>query len=82
MVYGNQRLLDEHGRLRLDAREMEASIQKETLSLMNKHDNESIFALPGTTMFINEFYRIHGFRVLPDDNIEVDLNQLALLQPK
>ena len=82
MVYGNQRLLDEHGRLRLDAPEMETSIQKETLSLMNKHDNESIFALPGTTMFINEFYRIHGFRVLPDDNIEVDLNQLALLQPK
>jgi hypothetical protein len=49
---------------------------------MKQHDNETIFNLPGTKMFIEEFYRIHGFKVLPDDNIDVDLIQFALLQPK
>jgi enoyl-[acyl-carrier protein] reductase/trans-2-enoyl-CoA reductase (NAD+) len=82
MVYGDARILDNEGRLRLDAPEMEPRIQEETLQLMKRYDNETIFNLPGTKMFIEEFYRIHGFHIINDDQTDVDMPQLAQLTLK
>ena len=82
MVYGDARILDNEGRLRLDAPEMEPRIQEETLQLMKRYDNETIFNLPGTKMFIEEFYRIHGFHIINDDQTDVDMTHLAQLTLK
>lgn len=83
MVYGNKRNVDTEGRLRLDAPEMEPSIQKETSLLMSKYESEQIFKLKGMQLFIEEFYRIHGFG-FPEVDYEKDvpLESLSLLQPK
>ncbi len=74
MVYGNKRIVDEAGRLRLDKSEMESIIQKETEILMHDYANEKLFKLTGTKMFLNEFYQINGFDVDGinyDDDIEI-----------
>jgi enoyl-[acyl-carrier protein] reductase/trans-2-enoyl-CoA reductase (NAD+) len=73
MVYGSKRVVDAEGRIRLDARELTDSIQQETLKLMEVYDNEKLFSLNGTQMFISEFYQIHGFGIAGVNEIE-DVN--------
>ena len=77
MVYGSKRVVDAEGRIRLDARELTDSIQQETLKLMEVYDNEKLFSLNGTQMFISEFYQIHGFGIAGvNENEDVNLDTL------
>lgn len=69
MVYGNKRITDDLGRIRLDHLEMEEAIQKETIHMMETLSDEALFALEGTKVFIKEFHQIHGFKF---DNINYD----------
>jgi enoyl-[acyl-carrier protein] reductase/trans-2-enoyl-CoA reductase (NAD+) len=79
MVYGNKRILDEKGRLRLDHQEMQDDIQNETQKLMNSLDDQSILDLNGTKEFLKEFYQINGFNMDGVDyEKDVDLDQLIL----
>jgi enoyl-[acyl-carrier protein] reductase/trans-2-enoyl-CoA reductase (NAD+) len=79
MVYGNKRILDEKGRLRLDHQEMQDDIQNETQKLMNSLDDQSILDLNGTKEFLKEFYQINGFNMDGVDyDKDVDLDQLIL----
>lgn len=83
MVYGQKRILDNQGRIRLDHLEMDEHIQKETIHFMTTLNDEALFSLGGTKEFIQEFYHIHGFRY---DNIdydkEVNLDDLSYLTLK
>ncbi len=83
MVYGQKRLVDEQGRIRIDHYEMDPQVQKEIDQLASQLENEKIFSIEGTRMFINEFYQIHGFN-LPNVNYQEDVNleTLSLLEPK
>lgn len=83
MVYGQKRILDAEGRIRLDHLEMQDDIQKETIYLMQNLTEKELFELHGTQLFIREFHQIHGFGYDHIDyDQEIDLDQLSLLQPK
>jgi enoyl-[acyl-carrier protein] reductase/trans-2-enoyl-CoA reductase (NAD+) len=69
MVYGDGRIVDDQGRIRLDHREMDPEIQERTASMMNHLDDQAILALPGTQHFLEEFFQINGFRI---DGIDYD----------
>jgi enoyl-[acyl-carrier protein] reductase/trans-2-enoyl-CoA reductase (NAD+) len=80
MVYGNNRIVDEQGRIRLDHKEMDPTIQQETDALMNSLDDETVFELPGTKTFTEEFYHINGFHIEGVDyeaDIDIDAYQEA-----
>lgn len=79
MVYGNKRLLDEKNRIRIDHHEMDEQTQKETVKFLNKYQDDSIFDLDGTNLFIKECYQINGFEH-PEVSYEaeVDLEQLMM----
>lgn len=83
MVYGGKRIVDDQKRIRLDHLEMDPEIQKETIYMMENLSEKELFELKGTKLFINEFYRIHGFGF---DGInydaDTDLDALAELQPE
>jgi enoyl-[acyl-carrier protein] reductase/trans-2-enoyl-CoA reductase (NAD+) len=83
MVYGDKRLADEKGRLRIDAYEMDDATQLAIQNLSQQYQGTSIFSLEGTQQFIDEFYQINGFRI-PGVNYEedVDLSTLSLLEPQ
>lgn len=83
MVYGNQRITDDHARIRLDHLEMDPVIQKETIHMMHTLDEKSLFELKGTQRFLDEFYQIHGFRYDDVDyDQDLDLEVLAKIEPK
>jgi enoyl-[acyl-carrier protein] reductase / trans-2-enoyl-CoA reductase (NAD+) len=83
MVYGTKRLLDEKGRIRIDHLEMDANVQKEIDALAKTLENEKIFGLPGTKMFVDEFYQIHGFNIPGVDyTADIDLEAFGKLEPK
>ena len=83
MVYGKKRIIDGMKRIRLDHLEMDEKIQHETAELMNLHDDESLFDLPGTKRFLKDFYQIHGFELEGIDyDADVDIEKLSLLQPE
>ncbi len=69
MVYGNDPVIDDENRIRIDHYEMDKTVQKETINLMNTLSNEEILELDGTKEFINEFFSINGFRI---DGIDYD----------
>lgn len=80
MVYGKERLLDDQYRLRIDYYELQDHIQKEIEVLSAQYDGQKIFDLQGTKDFIDEFYRINGFRIEGVDyNQDVDLEALSKL---
>lgn len=83
MVYGNKRIVDSEGRIRLDHLEMEEVTQKETIHMMTTLSDQEILNLHGTDMFIKEFHQIHGF-MLPNIDYEqdTDLEVLGQLQPE
>jgi len=61
MVYGHKRIVDTQGRIRIDHKEMDATIQKEVFEMMHKMDEKTIFELDGTKRFLTDFRNIHGF---------------------
>ncbi|HOJ44816.1 MAG TPA: enoyl-[acyl-carrier-protein] reductase FabV [Bacilli bacterium] len=61
MVYGDKRLVDDKGRIRIDHQEMDPSIQREVVNMMKNLTDEQLLALDGTKRFLSEFYQIHGF---------------------
>jgi enoyl-[acyl-carrier protein] reductase/trans-2-enoyl-CoA reductase (NAD+) len=83
MVYGDKRIIDHEGRIRLDHLEMEEHTQRETIHMMTTLSDEEILKLPGTHMFIKEFHQIHGFHFPNIDyDQETDLETLGQLQPE
>ncbi len=72
MVYGNKRRIDEHGRLRIDHLEMDEAIQSKVEHLMFHTDEQQLFNLEGTKMFLADFQRIHGFG-FPEIDYEADV---------
>ena len=77
MVYGQQRLVDEKNRIRIDHYEMQANIQTEIDAMARQYENDTIFQLAGTKQFIDEFHHIHGFKI-PTVNYDADVNMDAL----
>lgn len=77
MVYGSNRILDNQNRIRLDHIEMESAIQEEALALMKNTSEEAFKVLPGTELFIQEFYQLNGFGF---DNVdyEADIDPIGL----
>jgi len=61
MVYGDKRISDSQGRIRIDHQEMEPSIQQEVVGMMKNLTDEQLLALEGTKSFLSEFNQIHGF---------------------
>ena len=83
MVYGDQRIVDDLKRIRLDHLEMDPEIQKETIDMMLTIKDEDLFKLDGTKMFLEEFNQIHGFgHESIDYEADVNLEQLGELQPE
>jgi enoyl-[acyl-carrier protein] reductase / trans-2-enoyl-CoA reductase (NAD+) len=80
MVYGNKRIVDEQGRIRLDHLEMEPAIQAEAIALMKSTSKDQIVQMPGAKLFIDEFYKMNGFRHPEVDyTADVDIEKLASL---
>ena len=84
MVYGEHRILDKKGRIRLDHLEMDEAVQKATNKLMVSLSNEDIMELPGTKNFLQEFYQINGFQIEEIDYEEdIDIDEyIAKYVPK
>jgi len=83
MVYGNKRIVDSMGRIRLDHLEMEENVQKETIHMMETLSDEQLFKLKGTKVFIKEFHQIHGFQYDSIDYTEeTDLEVLSEFLPE
>lgn len=75
MVYGNQRIVDDLGRVRLDNLEMAQNIQDKTLDLMNHLDIERFFDLQGTKVFLRDLYQLNGFgfdEIDYDEDIDIE----------
>lgn len=78
MVYGENRIIDEEGRIRLDHLEMQEEVQTETVALMGAINDQTLFDLKGTHQFFEDFYQIHGFNFESIDYEEdLDLEKLA-----
>lgn len=85
MVYGDKRELDDKGRIRLDAWEMEPKIQAATLERMNvlENDAEALFKLDGAKEFIGDFYKMNGFLIDGVDyEADIDMETLSTLELK
>ncbi len=83
MVYGNKRIVDDVGRLRLDHKEMDFAIQNETSRLMKNITEEKLFGLEGTQMVLRDFYRMNGFAFEEIDyDKPVDMETLSKLKPE
>ena len=78
MVYGDKRITDEEGRIRIDHLEMDDKIQELALGVMHNIKDEDILEYAGTKKFLKEFYQINGFNI---DGInydeDVDLEELT-----
>lgn len=82
MVYGNEREVDDKGRLRPDAWEQRADIQEKVSELMKKITPDNFnTSLTGYAEFRREFMQLNGFEVPGADKDEVDLDQLLKLKP-
>lgn len=83
MVYGQKRIVDAEGRIRLDHLEMKEDVQQETIEMMLHLSEHELFELHGTQTFIREFNQIHGFGYENIDyNQDVNLDMLGMLQPE
>lgn len=63
MIYGNKRILDDLGRIRLDHFEMQEDIQTETQHMMHTLNDHDLLNLLGMQAFLKEFYQINGFEI-------------------
>lgn len=83
MVYGKKRIVDDHSRIRIDHKEMQEDIQKETIHLMNHISDEDFFKLEGTQRFLKEVFQIHGFSYDEIDyEKDINMEELSLLKPE
>lgn len=77
MVYGTNRILDEKGRIRLDNLEMDQTIQKQALALMNDLDFKTFFDLDGTKVFLSDLFQLNGFGFDDIDyDMDIDISEL------
>lgn len=82
MVYGNNREVDDRGRLRPDAWEQREDIQEKVSELMTKITPENFnSSLTGYAEFRREFMQLNGFEVPGADIDTVDLDELMKLRP-
>lgn len=63
MVYGDDRLLDEKGLIRLDAYEMNTQIQEKVTHLMGQVKEDEDLDLIDFDFFISEFNQMNGFMI-------------------
>lgn len=83
MVYGNDRLVDEKNRLRIDAFELDPAIQALAIAKMKNTPREQLTNLVGAKRFIEEFYQLNGFRIPSVDYLQdVDMDFWTAKQPK
>ncbi len=76
MVYGDQRITDEKGRIRLDHQEMDPAIQEEVTARMETVNEDNLFDVQGTKDFLNEFFQINGFNIDGIDyEADVDIDE-------
>ena len=61
MVYGDKRITDSKNRIRVDHYEMEPRVQELTKRYLQHYQNESIFELSGTQLFLKEVHHNNGF---------------------
>ena len=83
MVYGDERIVDDAARIRIDHKEMRPQIQDKTSEMMEGISEEALLELDGTKMFFNEFYEMNGFGFEEIDYDEpVDMEALSQLKPE
>ncbi len=77
MVYGDKRLVDAKNRIRVDHHEMEPRVQELTKRYLQQYQNESIFELSGTQLFLTEVHHNNGFGYADIDyDQDVDLEAI------
>jgi len=69
MVYGDARLVDSEGRLRIDHEEMKSQTQSNTVQLMEDLSDDDFLKLHGTKIMLKDFYQMNGFDF---DSIDYD----------
>ncbi len=81
MIYGNERITDEEGRVRPDNLEMDEQVQSEVEDILKSVSNENVREITDIEGFIDDFMKINGFNF---DNVDydedVDLEELAKLE--
>ncbi|MFU8793469.1 MAG: enoyl-ACP reductase FabV [Acholeplasmataceae bacterium] len=83
MIYGEKRIVDDKGRIRLDHLEMDPNIQKETIMLMTTLEDDALIMRQGTQQFLKDCYQMNGFEFDQIDyEADVDLEKLSTLEPK
>ncbi len=83
MVYGKKRHTDNSGRIRMDSYELDETIQKETLEMMDALNDDTLMKAHGTKLFFDTFYKIHGFWFDSIDYDEdVNMQTLSKKTPK
>ncbi|AMB99506.1 trans-2-enoyl-CoA reductase [Aerococcus urinaehominis] len=82
MIYGDQPLYDDEGRLRPDAWELDPDIQAKTTELVQQI-NEDNFNTDFTAydLFMHEFYNLNGFDVAGYQEKNIEIDQLQALEP-
>lgn len=82
MLYGNNREIDEEGRLRPDNWEMRNDVQAEVKEIMDKISPENFKNLVDFQLVKNEFLKLNGFAYDEIDyNEEIDVESLKKLNP-
>jgi len=82
MIYGNEPVIDEDGRIRPDNWEMREDVQKEVEELWDKINVDNFRELSDFKGYKDDFYRLGGFEVEGIDYSEdVDLDEWAKLIP-
>lgn len=74
MIYGNNIVSDDLGRIRLDYFELRDEVQDEVIKNLKTKDPLEIINSPGGKIFYNEFYQMNGFNVEGinyDDDVEI-----------
>lgn len=81
MIYGNERITDEEGRVRPDNLELDENVQREVEEILNSVNNENVREITDIEGFVEDFMKINGFNF---DNVDydkdVDLKKLAKLE--
>ncbi|MBF7095927.1 enoyl-ACP reductase FabV [Alkalibacter mobilis] len=81
MIYGENRIVDENGRVRPDNLELEEEIQNKVESILKDVTNENVRDITDIEGFVEDFMKINGFEF---DNVDygedVDLEELAKIE--
>jgi len=81
MLYGDHPEYDEKGRLRPDSWELDPEVQKETVDLINKINEDNFNSdLTGYSIFIKEYANLSGFQVDGYEEEDVTIEDLLALE--